>query len=56
MTKESWVSAYINKFDECLEQGMTDKDANVIAVEWAEGAWERELDQAEYRKDSVEDR
>ena len=51
MSRESWVSAYMEKFDECKELGMTDKEANLWGVEWAEGQWERELDRAEYMDD-----
>jgi len=47
MSKELWCAAYSEKYDECLEEGMTPEEADKKAVEWAEGAFERAQDHAD---------
>jgi len=47
VTKELWIDAYTEKYDECIEEGMTEKEADKKSVEWAEGAFERAMDAAD---------
>ncbi len=55
MSKELWTEAYAEKYDECIET-MTPQEANLLAVEWAEGAAEREQEHIEYCADAARDR
>lgn len=36
-----WIDAYNEKFDECIEEGMTTDQADQEAIEWADGVFER---------------
>ena len=47
MSKESWIAAYDEKYDECIEQGLRPAEADKQAVKWAEGAFERLQDYAD---------
>ena len=47
MSKELWCDVYNEKFDECLEQGMTTDQADQESIKWADGYMERLIDQAD---------
>tara|TARA_R110000803_G_scaffold135799_2_gene202722 strand:- start:2313 stop:2489 length:177 start_codon:yes stop_codon:yes gene_type:complete len=57
MSKELWVSAYDEKYSELTlerDEGLntfTDEQIDQQATNWAEGAFERAVDHAEYLKE-----
>ncbi len=55
MSKELWVDAYNEKFDEWIEEGMTTDQADQEAIEWADGLFERLQDQADFMRKAMKE-
>lgn len=47
MSKELWCDDFNEKYNECIEEGMTDKEAIKEATVWADGYMERLQDNAD---------
>ncbi len=50
--KQLWIEAYDEKYGEEIEEGASHDEADKVATEWAEGAFERAVD---FARDSAID-
>ena len=53
IVKEGWIDSYDFKFNEVMEEGGTEDEAEAAALDWAEGAFERMVDGADTLRKAV---
>ena len=55
MSKDLWCDSFDEKYDECIESGMTVLDAEKEAVKYADGYIERLMDQADMQRKAMKE-